>query len=159
MAGLEFTESEFSAVLQKAHDFYESIDTVHCPYFSGPVKFNAQGFEHIRHQTWNRGRHRPDQFMRLKQIANAPAILRLSRTVQGIEEVNEWQRRQRHGKWEKLLVSVTYYEFIAVLEGRRFKVIVKQLPGGMRIFWSIIPFWTQNEYGKRLIHSGTPALD
>ncbi len=52
-----------------------------------------------------------------------------------------------------------YYEFVAVLEGRRFKAIVKQLPGGERIFWSLIPFWRQTEQGRRLLHDGNPAED
>jgi len=97
--------------------------------------------------------------MRLKHISRAPEILRLSRTVQGIQATHEWERRRRHGKWENLLVFVTYYEFIAVLDRRRFKVIVKQLPAGERIFWSLIPFWRQSEQGRRLIHSGDPAVD
>jgi len=48
---------------------------------------------------------------------------------------------------------------VAVLEGRRFKAIVKQLPGGERIFWSLIPFWRQTEQGRRLLHDGNPAED
>ena len=77
--------------------------------------------------------------------------------MQGIEQTTEWERRRRHGRWEKLLIPVTYYEFIAVIEQRRFKVIVKQLPGGKRIFWSLIPFWRQSEQGTRLLHDGELA--
>jgi len=95
--------------------------------------------------------------MRLKHIARAPEILGLSRTVQGILATHEWERRRRHGRWERPLIRVIYYEFVAVLQSRRFKVIVKQLPGGQRIFWSLIPFWRQTEEGKRLLHSGHPA--
>jgi len=159
MPGLDLDDFEFLRVLGNAAILYERIESVHCPYFHGAVKFNAQGFEHIRRQNWNRGRSQADQFMRLKHLAAAPKILRQSHTVQGIEEANEWQRRRHYGKWESLMISVTYYEFIAVLENRRFKVVVKQLPGGERIFWSLIPFWRQDEYGKRIIHSGKPALD
>ena len=57
------------------------------------------------------------------------------------------------------LTAVTYYEFVAVLENRRFKVIVKQLPGGQRVFWSLIPFWRQSNEGRRLLHDGNPADD
>jgi hypothetical protein len=96
---------------------------------------------------------------RLRHLARAPEILRLSRTVQGIEKTHEWERRHKHGRWEKLLVLVTYYEFMAVIEDRRFKVIVKQLPGGERIFWSLIPFWRQDEQGRRVLYDGDPAQD
>ena len=156
---LVFTGAEFDQVLRKAQTLYSAIGPIHCPYFAGPVQFNAQGLEHLRHKAWNRGRERSDQFMRLKHLARAPEILNLSRTVQGIQITHEWERRRRHGRREKLLVSVTYFEFVAVLKERRFKVIVKQLPGGDRIFWSLIPFWRQTGEGKRVLHDGNPAQD
>ena len=159
MAPLEFTDDEFRRVRQQAEDIYRTYSQTHCSYFQGYVHFNTEGFRHLLFKTWNRGRDRRDQFMRLKHLARAPEILRLSRTVQGIQENSEWERRHRHGRWEKLMVSVTYYEFVAVLEKRRFKVIVKQLSDGQRIFWSLIPFWRQTEQGRRLLHDGSPATD
>ena len=141
---LDFTDHEFHSVRTWAEEQYRSFGQIRCPYFEGNVAFNTEGFRHLRFKAWNRGRDRHDQFMRLKNLARAPEILRLSRTVQGIQESSEWERRHKHGTWEKLLVRVTYYEFVAVLNDRRFKVIVKQLPGGERIFWSLIPFWRQS---------------
>ena len=159
MASFNFTDQEFATVLQEAQAFYRTLEQIRCPYFQSNVQFNARGFEHLRRKTWNRGRDRHDQFMRLKHLARAPEILRLSRTVQGIQETHEWERQHKHEAWIKLMVSVTYYEFVAVLETRRFKVIVKELPDGQRIFWSLIPFWRQNEQGKRQLHDGQPAVD
>jgi hypothetical protein len=159
MASLEFTDEEFRHVRQQAETLYAGLGKIRCPYFQADVHFNTNGFRHIRFKDWNRGRDRRDQFMRLKYLGRAPEILRLSRTLQGIQETTEWERRHRYGKWERLLVSVTYYEFIAVIENRRFKVIVKQLPGGERIFWSLVPFWRQNEQGKRILYSGEPAQE
>jgi len=159
MASLEFTDHEFDAILQTAQELYRTLGQIRCPYFQDNVQFNTRGLEHLRHKSWNRGRDRRDQFMRLKHFACAPEILRLSRTVQGIEHTAEWERRHKHGRWEKRLVPVTYYEFIAVIEERRFKVIVKQLADGQRIFWSLIPFWRQSGQGRRLLHDGNPAQD
>ena len=159
MSPLNFTDLDFYKVLHKANELYLSLEQICCPYFQANVHFNARGFEHLRRKSWNRGRDRQNQFMRLRHLARAPEILRLSRTVQGIEETHEWERRHKHGRWEKLLVPVTYYEFIAVLEGRRFKVIVKQLSGSERIFWSLIPFWRQDEHGRQVLHNGDPDQD
>jgi hypothetical protein len=156
---LEFNDIEFQNVRRLAEEQYRAFGSIRCPYFQDNVHFNARGFEHIRRQAWNRGRDQRDQFMRLKHLARAPEILRLSRTVQGIQTTAEWERQHKHGRWEKRLVPVIFYEFVAVLEERRFKVIVKQLPGGQRIFWSLIPFWRQNEQGRRLLHDGDPAQD
>jgi hypothetical protein len=159
MAPLSFTDEEFNQILVRAQQTYSTLGRIHCPYFHDSVHFNSQGLEHLRRKTWNRGREQRDQFMRLKYVAHAPEILRLSHTVQGIQETNEWERRHRHGRWEKLLVAVTYYQFVAVMNSRRFKVIVKQLPGGERIFWSLIPFWRQNQQGKRILHDGDLAME
>lgn len=159
MSPLNFTDLEFYRVLGKAHELYQSLGQIRCPYFQANVHFNTRGFDHLRRKSWNRGRQRRDQFMRLRHLSRAPEILRLSRTVQGIEETHEWERRHKHGRWEKALVSVTYYEFVAVLEGRRFKVIVKQLPSKEYIFWSLIPFWRQDEQGRRVLYDGDPTQD
>ena len=157
MKTLEFTDDEFQTIRLRAEGMYSSWSQIKCPYFQGSVHFNTEGFRHLLFKSWNRGRDRRDQFMRLKFIARAPEILRLTRTVQGIEQTTEWERRHRHGRWEKLLIPVTYYEFVAVIEQRRFKVIVKQLTGGERVFWSLIPFWRQSEQGTRLLHDGNPS--
>jgi hypothetical protein len=53
---------------------------------------------------------------------------------------------------------VTYYEFVAVVDKVRIKVIVKELTGGERFFWSIIPFWKMNKLtNQRKLHD--VALD
>ena len=156
---LEFTDKQFQEVCRLAAEQYRASDSVRCPYFQDSVTFNARGFEHLRRKSWNRGRDQRDQFMRLKHISRTPEILRSSRTVQGIENTQEWERQHKHGRWEKLLVSVIYYEFVAVLDNRRFKVIVKQLHGRQRIFWILIPFWRQDQQGRRILHDGNPALD
>jgi hypothetical protein len=157
MTPLTFTPEEFKQTLLRAQEAYASFGKTRCPYFHDVVHFNNQGLEHLRRKSWNRGREQRDQFMRLKFLTQAPEILRQSQTVQGIHETKEWERRHRHGRWEQHLVAVTYYQFIAVLSGRRFKVIVKQLPGGERIFWSLIPFWRQDHLGKRVLHDGNLA--
>ena len=156
---LVFTDEEFDRVRGEAEAQYRNWSQIRCPFFQEAVHFNMAGFRHLLFKSWNRGRDRSDQFMRLKHLARAPEILRLSRTVQGVQQTQEWERRHRHGRWESTLVAVTYFEFVAVLDGRRFKVIVKQLAEGRRVFWSLIPFWRQAGQGNRLLHDGNPAED
>jgi hypothetical protein len=159
MARLEFTDEEFNQVLHKAQDFYRSIGQIRCPYFREVIHFDPEGLEHLRRKSWNRGRSRNDQFMRLKHLWAAPEIVRQSQTVQGVSHSNDRIRQHRHVRWEEVFSPVTYYEFITVLKDRRFKVIVKQLKDGKRIFWSLIPFWRQTKEGKRVLHDGDPATD
>lgn len=153
---LTFTEEEFSAVRGKAESFYKGLDSVVCPYFHEKVNFNTDGFEHIKLKAWNRARARPVQFMRLKLIHMAPEVIKSSRTLQGIWRTKLPIRRKRHGKWEAVFTEVTYYEFIAVLEDRRVKVIVKQLQGGEKFFWTLIPSWGIDQFNRRILHSGNP---
>jgi len=40
---------------------------------------------------------------------------------------------------------------------KRFKIIVRQIEGGERHFWSIIPFWKNNKELK--LHSGNLGED
>lgn len=159
MTRLAFTDDEFQRILKQAQAYYASIGMVKCPYFQDTVQFNAQGFEHLRRKTWNRGRSRNDQFMRLKFVEIAPEILRLARTLQGVWHGHERIRRHKHGKWEEVFKPATFYEFIAVIKERRFKVIVKETDGQAKQFWSLIPFWRQTEQGKRVLHSGDPLVD
>ncbi|HWX21516.1 MAG TPA: hypothetical protein VN578_16565 [Candidatus Binatia bacterium] len=78
MAQLSFAPEEFDQVLQKAQDLYDKFGRIYCPYFRDGIHFDARGLEHLRRKTWNRGREQRDQFMRLKHLARAPEILRLS---------------------------------------------------------------------------------
>lgn len=156
---LEFTDKEFGYVRSTAETFYRSIGSVHCPYFNEKINFNTEGIEHLKFKTWNRARERNDQFMRLKLIKLAPEVIRRSRTLQGIWQTKLPVRRKRHGVWEKVFTDVTYYEFIAVLEQKRVKVIVKQFLGGEKFFWTMIPYWRMNQFNKRVLHDGNLEMD
>jgi hypothetical protein len=91
--------------------------------------------------------------MRFKLIFLAPDILKLSRTVQGVSEVNRFEEVYIHGRKEKVLCLVRYYEFIAVIKTYRVKVVVKQIGEGPKFFFSIIPSWKPGkEAGTRLLH-------
>ena len=156
---LEFTDEEFEDVRSRAEGFYQTIGSVQCPFFNEKVNFNAEGLEHLKFKSWNHARKRRDQFMRLKLIDLAPEVIRRSRTLQGIWETKLPVRRKRHKKWESVFTDVTFYEFIAVLERKRVKVIVKQFAGGEKFFWTMIPFWGTNSFNKRVLHDGNPEID
>jgi hypothetical protein len=83
-----------------------------------------------------------------------------SHTLQGINETSTFERQKKHGRWEGPLKHVTYYEFIAVMDRVRTKVIVKQVEGEESYFYSLIPFWRVSEITKkRLLHDGNSEED
>ena len=61
----------------------------------------------------------------------------------------------KDSRWEHVLKDVTFYEFIAVLDNIRIKIIVKEAIGGEKHFWSVIPHWDIDATNsRRILHSG-----
>lgn len=153
-------EDDFEAVKQKAEEFYASIGSVRCPYFAADVAFNAKGIRHLKFKSDEVARMREDQYPRLKLVHYAPEVLKLSRTVQGIWRTKQFERQKSHSRWERVLKDVSFFEFVAVLQNVRVKVIVKEAAGGEKHFWSVIPFWKINrDTSRRVLHSGDPEND
>ncbi len=157
---IDFTPEQFEETKLKAESFYKNIGEVDCPYFKDKISFNAQGLEHLKFKQRGRARPERDQYMRLKLIHLAPEVLKSSHTVQGIFETKVFERIRVNGRTENILKPVSYYEFIAVIKRNRLRIIVKQIDGGKKFFWSIIPFWGMNEDTMtRLLHEGFPEVD
>lgn len=157
---MEISREKFKAEKQKAEDFYKNLDTISCPYFGEKVFFNAKGLEHLKFKRKNHSRIIDDQFIRFKLLSLAPKILKLSKTIQGISNRKIFESLRSNNRNEYKMVFAEYFEFIAVIDGIRTRVIVKQIENSPKYFWSIIPFWKVNiKDGGRKIHSGNPEED
>ena len=153
-------DQDFEKVLTAAEIFYATIDKVRCPYFGENIAFNAKGLRHLKFKADQQARPHKDQYSRLKLIRYAPEVLKLSRTVQGIWSVRRFEEQKTNSRWERVMKGVKYYEFIAVLDSVRVKVIVKDAAGGEKHFWSVIPFWgIDKNNSKRILYSGDPEHD
>lgn len=150
----------FDEVTLKGEELYKGFSEVYCPYFKETIAFNSQALEHLKFKQRGKARYEKDQYMRFKLIGLAPEILKMSNTLQGIWETKRFEHQKLNKKWVNVLQHVTYYEFIAVLQRDRVKIIVKQIERGKKIFWSIIPFWgMEKETMKRRLHEGNPEED
>ncbi len=150
----------FCEIKMQGESFYKNIGEVYCPYFQEKIVFNAKGLEHLKFKSKNHARLKSDQFIRFKILKYAPEIIKLSKTVQGISEQKVFELNRRNHRNEFELVEVTYYEFVAILNRTRVRVIVKQAGSAQKYFWSIIPFWKVNKNsGKRKYHYGSPEVD
>ncbi len=138
---IKIPDELFDRTLEKAKAKYESVPEIYCPYFKGKVHFNTKGFEHIRFKAWNKIRGRRDQYLRLKLLHLAPEIIQKSHTVQGVWHTQDWERVKSRGSWIKVSKEVNYYEFVSVVGKIRVKIIIKEVVGGVKFFWTIIPFW------------------
>jgi hypothetical protein len=156
---MQFTEEEFEAIRQAAEDAYRKVERVRCPYFSDNVHFNAKGIEHLKFKEKNKARVREDQYVRFRLLKIAPEVIRLSKTVQGKSEQHVPEAVRSNGRTETRILLAVYHEFIAIIDGIRVRVIVKQVSGGPHYFWSIVPFWKNDAtHGKRM-HYGRPEHD
>lgn len=148
-------EQDFEKIRADAEKFYVAIGDVHCPYFGEKIIFNSTGFKHLKFKSNQVARPRSEQYARLKLLILAPQVLSLSRTVQGISHTKHFERIRVYSRTDIILKPVSYYEFIAVLENVRIKIVVKQVDGGPKFFWSIIPFWKiDSANSRRILHSG-----
>lgn len=154
-----FTIEEFEKIKERAELYYALLESVYCPYLKEKINFNQKGISHIKFKRWNNTRPLKDQYMRLKLIHLAPEVLKNSYSLQGIWQTHEFERQKKYGKWEAPLKRIVFYEFIAVIERNRVKVIVKQIEGGESFFWSIIPFWRMDKFRNRILHEGNPDID
>ena len=116
--------------------------------------------EHLKFKQHRKARPQQDQYMRFKLLHLAPTVLKASATLQGVWETKNFERIRIHSRTELVLKNVTYYEFVAVIEKIRVKVIVKEVEKGNKYFWSIIPYWgVDKNTQKRKLHSGYPEED
>lgn len=142
-----------------AEDLYRNLSDVYCPYFKEKVTFNAKGLEHLKFKKKNHARSQSDQYIRFKILKYASEVIKQTRTIQGISEEKIFELNRNNHKNESVLVDAMFYEFIAVLDKVRVRVIIKQVNNGPKYFWSIIPFWKNSHNEKRILHYGSPEED
>ncbi|MBI2050848.1 MAG: hypothetical protein HYT31_03500 [Parcubacteria group bacterium] len=160
MGVFNFSEEDFENVREQAEALYKTIGKIYCPYFGEDVAFNAKGLRHLKFKSDQQARARADQYPRLKFLRYAPELLRQSRTVQGIWKTRRFEEQKTNSRWKRVVKDVTFFEFTAVLDYVRLKVIVKEMLGGEKFFWSVIPFWgIDKENSRRVLHSGNPEND
>jgi len=98
--------------------------------------------------------------MRFKLLPLASEIVRMSNTLQGLLETKKFEKIRIHSRNDTVLTSVIYYEFLAVINRNRVKIILKRIGNGKVFFWSIIPFWGMNrDTMSRILHDGLPEED
>ena len=153
-------EEDFQRVKNEAEEFYKTIGDIYCPYLKEKIAFNIKGLKHLKFKSDRQARPRKDQYSRLKLIRLAPEVLKQSHTLQGIWQIKRLEFQKTNNRWERAMKEVTFYEFIAVVDTTRIKVIVKEVTSGEKHFWSVIPFWgIDKETSRRILHSGDPEND
>ncbi len=162
---MKISKEKFKTVRNDAKEYYDSIDSVYCPFLRKNVNFNKYGFEHILSKSWNRGRSTIEQYTRLRLLPKVEEIIKLSHTLQEYDERMMMIKQKINSRWEKRPKKVRYYVFIAIKVSLRvrFKVVVKEIDGGQPFFWSVYPSWGKekdtNGETKKVFYSGNLEED
>jgi hypothetical protein len=142
--------------------WFQTLKPIYSPALEQTVHFNSEGFEHIIYKRARAERDKNSQVMRFKLLPRAVKLIELATTYQEYEETLKQFEIKRRKKRVQETKAVRYWGFIAIIEGRKIKTIVRKVGNGQPHFWSIVPAWTTNKYRDMKLHStmkGNPAED
>jgi hypothetical protein len=118
---------------RKARADYKKIKSVTCPALGETVYFTSEGFNHLIYAAHNRPRNINEQYLKLKCLEHAPAV------IQGATQIKQARRvrLKKKGKWKK---AVQYGLVREVKRGRKIRVIVEKVgENGKHRFVSVMP--------------------
>ena len=117
------------------------------PALNEYVHFTAEGFNHIVFKGSRSERERPSQILRFKLLSRAVKLVERSTTYQEYEETLKELEVKSNKKHVRKSKPVKYWGIIAIIDGRKIKIIVRKIgDNGQLHFWSIVPAWTTNKY-------------
>ncbi len=160
---MENIEEKFAECRTEAEKYYKTLTTVWCPYLQENVHFNVEGFEHLLFKAWNKNRSQAEQYTRLRLLRLVPEIISKSHTLQEYDERSLLVRQKINSRWEQRIKTVRYYIFIAIIKTARLKIVVKEIEGGNKFFYSLYPSWRVEKRidgnNKKVFYSGNPEED
>lgn len=139
--------SNYEKLRDDAQKFYNAVRPIHSPALNELVHFSAEGFNHFIYKGANRERERSTQIMRFKMLPRAVKLVERSTTYQEYEETLKEFWVKAHKKKVRKTKPVRYWGVIAIIDGRKIKVILRKIgDNGQLHFWSIVPAWVTNKY-------------
>ena len=139
--------SNYEKLKENAQNFYSQIGSVFSPAFKEKVYFTSEGFNHIIFKSSRTEREKSSQILRFELLPLAIRLLRESTTYQEFEETIKEVEVKIFKQKVKKTKPVKYWGIIAIIDGRKIKVIIRKVgDNGNLHFWSIVPAWVTNQY-------------
>ena len=139
--------SNYQKIREDAAGYYRTIGGIFSPALNEKVVFSSEGFNHIVFDTPHSERERPSQILRFKLLPLACKLVKMSTTYQEFEETIKEFEVKKHKKKVRVSKPVRYWGIIAIVDGRKIKVILRKIgDNGSMHFWSIVPAWVTNKY-------------
>ncbi len=139
--------SNYEKLKDDAQKFYNDIRGIFSPALNNQVYFSSEGFNHIIFKKSRSEREKTSQMLRFKLLPIAKKLIEKSTTYQEFEEtikefeVKTFKKRIRKSR------PVKYWGVIAIIDGRKIKVILRKIgDNGAIHFWSVLPAWVTNKY-------------
>jgi hypothetical protein len=155
--------SNYEKLRDDAQRYYSGVGRIWSPALNQEVHFAAEGFNHLMFKGARSEREKPSQILRFKLLPRAVELIGLSTTFQEIEETIQEFEVKSYKKRVRKTKPVTYWGIIAIIGGRKIKVILRKVgDNGTLQFWSVIPAWTTNKYRDTRFFTtmkGNPAED
>ena len=139
--------SNYEKLKEDTQKFYGGIGSVFSPALNQKIHFTAEGFNHIVFKRARSERERPSQILRFKLLPLALKLIKISTTHQEFEETIKEFEVKSYKKKIKKSMPVIYWGIIAIIEGRKIKIIIRKIGDNSTAhFWSVVPAWTTNKY-------------
>ncbi len=139
--------ANYTKLKENSFNYYKNIHLVFSPALNQEIHFPSEGFNHILFKNHWTERERSSQILRFKLLPLAVKLIGLSTTYQEFEEtIQEFSVKSHKAKVQKSK-PVCYWGIIAIIDGRKIKVIIRKVgDNGLPHFWSIVPAWVTNKY-------------
>lgn len=136
---------QFYKLMEKSKLFYQSVGEFFCPALQAKIKFNSDGFHHLRYDNTRAERAKQEQKNKMSFLKEAVGILKITTTTQEYRKTVQVIGKPRQDGFRKTSF-VEYFGFVAITniaKGIRIKVIVRRVGDGDHHFWSLMPKWRQ----------------
>ena len=148
---LPFSQENYDVVKTEALAVYNSFKPTKCQALGGQiVNFTAEGFNHILYK-FKHERSKTDQFMRLKVIDLAQKLIGVTSTIQEKDQKIGMFPIKLNKKRTEISKIIKYWAFIAIIENKKIKVVIRKVGEGKIHFWSVIPNWTTTKNGEVIL--------
>lgn len=152
--------SSYQKIREAAESFYKRIGRIHSPALKNDfVHFASEGFNHLIFKGGRKERSKQEQIIKFKLLPKAKYIIEISTTYQEYDEGIAKARKKRRKKVIFEAAIIRCWGFVAIIQGTRLKVIVRQVGDGQKHFWSVIPAWSTSQYrGIKLVQKSRGNL-
>ncbi|OGG69125.1 hypothetical protein A3F27_03395 [Candidatus Kaiserbacteria bacterium RIFCSPHIGHO2_12_FULL_53_13] len=134
-------------IKEEARKLYGSFKPVKCPALGNQqVSFPSEGFNHLIYRIPKQERHPRVQIMRFELLTKARQLLERTNTVQEYEDYLDQVIGWKYKKKQLINTKIRDWGFVAIINGYRIKVVVRQVGAGEKQFLSVIPAWSTKYY-------------